>query len=359
MNQTTLWILAILPSLTYPLICFFYSRILTQRRDEVEGLLAGKSMTKFLDAYGPSLPSMIFRRFHKWEIYALPVVLNMGVVILVSLGAIIVRGNFETESLCWIRLLVPIPGGVLAGFAGAYIWSHYEMLKRFSLVDLTPTSIYYLWLRLLIGGILGYVSMNMFDESYEILVAFGLGAFPIENIRDMLRQTVVKKFEVKDKEKEGEPPTLQKLQGMTTEVIERLEEEGITSVQGLAMANPVKLLLKTNFEWTMILDLMDQALLFNYVGDKYEKLRTLGIRSSIEVAEIQDYLYDEDPKEKMKGEKIIELVAAKLEEDKQGIYKLVDTIAEDPQVLFIWELWEEAFSKVGEDENVEEKNGDE
>jgi hypothetical protein len=47
------------------------------------------------------------------------------------------------------------------------------------------------------------------------------------------------------------------LRGLSPDVIDRLRDEGIDSTMRLAYADSIRLLLKTNFEWKTILDMIE------------------------------------------------------------------------------------------------------
>jgi hypothetical protein len=74
------------------------------------------------------------------------------------------------------------------------------------------------------------------------------------------------------------------VEGLNKKVVDRLDEEGITSIVDLAYSDPIKLFLKTNYPWAWVIDVIDQALLINYIGVKIEALRPIGIRGSIEMS---------------------------------------------------------------------------
>ena len=67
-------------------------------------------------------------------------------------------------------------------------------------------------------------------------------------------------------------------------MIDRLNEAGISNVQQLAFTDPLRLLVRTNLDWKVILDLVDQAFLALYVGAKIVELRSLGIRGAVELS---------------------------------------------------------------------------
>jgi heme-degrading monooxygenase HmoA len=152
---------------------------------------------------------------------------------------------------------------------------------------------------------------------------------------------------------------------LTADVIERLAEEGITSSVCLAYTDPIRLFLKTNFEWPFLIDIIDQALLFNYVRDIKDglsRIRPLGIRGSIEMSVLGEPLSDgyalgeplsdgyanprlrpeeqaEKPFDPKRVTQAIDVVARKLGQDPTEVRNLAINLWEDGQVDLIWNLF--------------------
>jgi len=347
-------ITSLLSGFTYPLICAIYFKTLIRRRNEIDGLFQGTIMNKHIRVYGGLSPKDVFSLFHNWKDYVLPIALNMIVVSFVSL-ALMSQGsdyinNYIKSNAPLLSIFTRLPLPASAGFVGAYIFSHYEMIGRFSTMDLTSTILYRLWLRLLIGGTLGYLVSFTIQPPLQLLTAFGIGVIPFDKLRDLIERMALKPLNIGPKGAVSDQPTLHKLQGLTEDVINRLQDEGITTTQHLAFANPVLLLLKTNFQWTVILDMINQAILYIFIGDKIEDQRTIGIRSATDITKIKCLLTDENGNKLKTGEKLGELMATKLGQDSIGVYNLIETINDNPQVRFICDLWEETCKR-GRSEN--------
>ena len=343
MTEFELVVFAMIPGLTYAVLCYAYFRVLWQKRADVNRLFRGAALAKYLQAYGPIRPDQLLSGYYDRSAYVFPVVFNMALVTLGGVAALTKAGAFSGAQPPVFALLARTPGPVLAGLAGAYVWSQYDLIRRYTLVDMSAASLHLLWLRLGVGAAVGYLAVLPFQESIQPLIAFGLGAFPLETVREFLRDVVTKNLNLQDRHTKGEEPELHKLQGLTAEVVIRLRDEGITSTQHLALANPVRLLFKTNLEWTVILDAIDQAMLYQYVGDKLASLRGLGIRSAIDLAEVLDYLDSDIEEEKHRGRLLVGQAAEILGTPVAGVENLVATVAEDPQLALIWELWSEAI----------------
>ena len=119
-----------------------------------------------------------------------------------------------------------------------------------------------------------------FTDALKSLLGFAIGTFPVVALQDFIKRQAKDKFNLAGSVEPTEGPTLNQLEGMTDGMLGRLLNEGYESVQQLASADPFKLLLKTNLDWKTVLDLIDQAILFNYTGPNGASLRTIGIRGN-------------------------------------------------------------------------------
>ena len=192
---------------------------------------------------------------------------------------------------------------------------------------------------------LGYLVSQPFTDSLKILIGFVVGAFPARTLLDYAKSIAKKNINLVADAHPSQGPTLHNIQGMTTDMIDILYGEGITSTAHLSQADPIKLLLKTSIEWKLILDIIDQSILFNYVEDKLKSLRSIGIRGAIELAAMQLALKDKDDKERTRAQSTVMLIASKLKDNEEAVYNLIRMLYDDVQVEFIWDLWGEAVPK--------------
>ena len=100
--------------------------------------------------------------------------------------------------------------------------------------------------------------------------------------------------------------------------------------------------MRTNIEWKIILDVIDQSILFNYIGDKLRILCPIGIRGAIEVAIIGQALLSDNQQVRKRAAALVKLVASRLDEADRGVLNLIEMLNEDVQVQFIRALWGEA-----------------
>src|SRR5262249_8563603 len=135
------------------------------------------------------------------------------------------------------------------------------------------------------------------------------------------------------------PPLWELIQGLTPDVIARLNEVGISNVEQLANEDPISLLQRTNLEWRTVLDMMDQAYLATYVEQKIAKLRAKGIRGSIEAAILWGRLQSADQNVQSSAKALIQALVTDLDTSESAVMNLLQNLWEDPQVDLIWSLW--------------------
>lgn len=353
-STTFLWFLIFLPGIFYPMLCFTYRRTLQYKYLEIENIMTqGNSLQRYIRAFeivgtdSQKTIKCLFEFYYHWKAYILPSVVIVFVTTVAGLICVVRMGIPMGLPNELGALIARMPSSIVAGLVGAYTWGVYDSLRRYHVIDLSPISLQFIWLRIVIAFVLGYGAGLIFKGDLEIFAAFGLGAFPVKTLKDFVKGEARKRFNMSGAPVPAEEPTLHKIQGLSKEINERLLEEGIYSTENLANADPVKLLLRTNFEWKVILDIIDQAILYCYVGDKIENLRPMGIRGSIELAELGHRLQDPDSKDQ--AEKLCEEVAQLLGRSGIAVKNLIQTIIEDPQVDLIVNLWGETY--VGSSEN--------
>ena len=186
---------------------------------------------------------------------------------------------------------------------------------------------------MVLASILAPLVCQAFTPAVAAPVAFGLGLFPIKDTVDFVRNAAKKKLEISIASVADTDIPLTLVEGMNKNVIDRLEEEGITSTVELAYYDPVKLLLKTNFQWAWVIDVMDQAILVNYVGEKIVDLRAAGIRGAIEMS------IAGEPEMNQQVTDVVSFVATRLKETKEEARNLGLSLYEDGQVDLIWQLF--------------------
>ena len=290
------WCLCLVVSSPYILLPIFYAKVLIGKRRTIENLMSDNAIfaayVKRFKKQKQENPDQavqdLFGVTYHWTLYALAIVLNVAVVAAGVCASLVHGGISMGLPPVFESLVLTVPPTLLLSFGGAYVLGLYDMLKRYRVGDLYPSSLHFNWLHMVVAAFLGPLLAQAFSSGVGLVVAFGIGVFPLKDSLETARKYALKRLQLTSPTPTGEGVTLSKIQGVTPEMIERLEEEGITSTVHLAYADPIKLLLRTNIPWVILIDLADQALLFNYVGDKMSELRSLGVRGSIEMAAIRD-----------------------------------------------------------------------
>jgi len=342
------WILAIIPALAYPSVCWAYWRVLSHKRfviEQVLGPIAAKLLYKTLyvrasssDADNGRDPvASLFEVTYDLPSYIVAILINGAFVFLAATVGLSKAGlplgiPAELESA-----IARIPMAVVAGMSGAYLWGIYDILRRYWSTELSVVSLHSIWLRLLVAAALSAIVDINVKESASVLIAFGIGTFPLNAIAEFFRGHAKNHFQIGANSELGEAPTLHVLQGLTKDVIGRLRDEGIDSTARLAYADPIRLLLRTNFEWIAILDMIDQAALSIYVGDKIGDLRKAGLRGVIEAIVLWESIQS-DPSGTIPAA-LLAQISGRLGQDDMATRNLLATIDHDAHFKFLRALW--------------------
>jgi hypothetical protein len=235
------------------------------------------------------------------------------------------KSPHEMQQLRWQSQLV-----LSMAFAGAFIWSAQNIIRRLITGDLMPSVYYSAGLRMIFASLLSLM-LSFFlavfptaNYTREILpvIAFLTGMLPDNALAYLSERIHI--FSDRDKEKCHDLP-LQMIEGINVFHKVRLGEVGIDNVQNLAEANVIGLLLKMPFNPSQLIDWIAQAKLYLYFKDDIKKLRRIGIRtifdlrnpygSKEQIAQIAE--------ETQVSQLSLEMVCERIVEDK-GIMKLFE-----------------------------------
>lgn len=195
----------------------------------------------------------------------------------------------------------PWVGLSVVGFLGAYLYVITLLGRRILLHDISKESVLSLSSILLWGAVLGALVPKLpfidHDGVTDHIVAFCVGAFP------SLAQRYVSRAVARvlgDTQAFPARRPLEQLSGMTPEVIDRLAEEEILDAQHLAAADPVRLMYRLPYGLGLIVDWIDEALLFRYVGPAFQNRAAAGLTGAMDLA-LQWALFAEPTTEKPEG----------------------------------------------------------
>ncbi len=198
----------------------------------------------------------------------------------------------------------PKPGSRLIfgmAFLGAYVWGLHYIFQRYALNDLVSTVYYSLGIRMLLASLIVLVMYNATDsllgpESGEVMatlwpaLAFVIGMFPRSGLRWLMERLPILSSEEHASVRRT-PLTM--IEGIGSYDSLRLEELGIDTCYDLATADFVPLILKTPYSARQLVDWILQAKLCACFGDGVKDLRTHGLRTIIDLKDIENADLDE------------------------------------------------------------------
>jgi hypothetical protein len=338
--NTLYWLIALAPGLPIPLIYLAYRKILANKREALSSLLAQDGVfASYQKRFGKAgetadkVVKQLFTLYYGPVTYVLPIIMNVVVIASgIMIGMVHVKVPFALPSGV-DNLVRAAPITLALGFAGAYIQSLYDTLRRCRESDLSAYSLHFTWVHMVLASILAPLVSRAFAPEMGQFVAFGMGLFPLNDTFEYARNMAKKKLEISVDPEEVKGLPMGLVQGLNKKVVDRLDEEGITSIVDLAYSDPIKLFLKTNYPWAWVIDVMDQALLINYVGAKIDALRPIGIRGSIEMSVLGE------PVQSVSAVTLVAISAKRLDCTVEEARSLGQTMYADEQVDLIWQLF--------------------
>lgn len=203
-------------------------------------------------------------------------------------------------------------GPAVVAVVTAYIFVVYQMVRRYCRYDITPNTFLEAVKRLLLAFLIGLVvtalSTTGTEEAGWWPIFWGIlaGVFPLKTIgiivngaQALIQAWIDKWIKQIDSDRKAEWGSnlskrlfprheLATLDDLDEFDVERIEEEGIIGMQGLATCDIAQLIVWTPFPTSQIVDWVDQAILFLTTGAEPDKsyaktFRTLGLRGATDL----------------------------------------------------------------------------
>jgi len=241
----------------------------------------------------------------------------------------------DTEVLSEIHL--PILG--VSAIMGAYLFVVTDAIRKGHQRCLSSTDVYWHILRLIIAIPMGYAIASIANPSVGPFIAFSLGALPLDGITKLLRRLLNKNLNQEDTAQDCDQ--LIKLSGVTVQVAAVLSEEGIGSIQILASKDPVLLACRTALPFDFTLELAAQAIAQTYLGDKIQRLSTLGLGDAYLISK---FMLKNPPKQPQQGQSAEEKILTEAAQllgpiSYESTYLAFENISNDNYTKFLVSIW--------------------
>ncbi|MUZ64119.1 hypothetical protein [Agrobacterium vitis] len=201
--------------------------------------------------------------------------------------------NHPVGGDCKIELLWAY--GAISAFFGSYILEIRNLYRAINNFDLTPALFIDCAISIAMGTSIAVLIVLVFDalpdvvpkgaiktDGVVILFCFTAGYLPQVTLRWLLTKSRLKNFKHENQEiyKNFEATPIELIDGIDTEIRDRLADFHISSTQNLAAANPLMLFVETPYGVYQIMDWVAQAQLCASVGPKaLTALWKIGVRT--------------------------------------------------------------------------------
>jgi hypothetical protein len=260
-------------------------------------------------------------------------------------------------SACWAQRMLREwsavgvgPGTTLralsaSALAGAFVWIISDEIEKLRKRDFVTSDVFYYVFRILIAVPFSWAIAAISVDGRplglfgSIPLAFFLGAFPTTTLFKIARRFTAQTLKLGENQTSG-TLELEKLQSVGKSNAERFQDEGISTIVALAYTDPVDLTIRTNFDFSYVVDCVSQALAWMYFQDDCAKLIELSMRGAQEITAVVDWSSDATDAVKQDNAKQAILDAAtKLNISEKALRTTFAQIIEDPYTEFLVKVW--------------------
>ena len=225
----------------------------------------------------------------------------------------------------------------IAAVAGAYTMVSFDAISRVARRDLLPEDLYVFSLRLIACVPVANALASFVKNDAALVVAFGTSTLSLQFITNFLRKNLMTRVNagspVSDDPKADDPISL--LAGVDAAVAERMASIGITTIWQLAASDPVQLTMRTNLNFTYLLDLTSQAIAWTCLGDKISVLRPMGLGGAYELAVMNLEARDATSPHQANSLALISQAAAALNLTSVQMSNILHCVCDDPRTMFL------------------------
>jgi hypothetical protein len=244
-----------------------------------------------------------------WHLAVLPFAIVTGTVGWFCIS-VLLRAELPTVLQKLINSTEPLPLwsiGICSAFLAAYLAALRRLYQAINNFDLSPSLFFSAMIDMITGVLLSVVFLLGFDalsgaadavfdikdqtvsRGIVIITSFAIGYFPEAAQRAILTSSRLRNFkrERNSVYKLFEAIPVELIDGIDTEIRDRLADFHIVSVQNLATANPLMLFVETPYGVYQIMDWVAQAQLCSSVGpDAVAGLWRLGVRTLFDLERV-------------------------------------------------------------------------
>ena len=295
-------ITSLLPSLLYFL---FDRQFLGAMRDRFEQAIFRldpnvKTLTDIRSKYGRQIEKVYgLERLRESKVRLIPgtripILLTTVVMVLGWLVTLQPISGTPASAKMLVDFFKPQDNVFVYGFLGAYVFTLYDLIRRYVRGDLKPKAYSSVITRIVVVGILAWVLSNLNVPKFSNVVAFMVGMFP-ESFLTYLREIC---REYLPGVESADPLT--KIEGIEIYDRSRLLDEGVTNIESLAHHDFVDLMIETRIPVPRLVDWVDQAILYLHTKDPQDhskaeakdsescgRLRSFGIRTATDLLKAQ------------------------------------------------------------------------
>lgn len=248
------------------------------------------------------------------------------------------------------------------GVAGAYVYAMGYLGRRNFTHDVTSGGAMWCSISLAIGPVLASALAYLLNTGHGALakpedqpfgadlIYFAAGLSP--RIITSFLERVVKKAWGESVASAATPRTLPVTQvsGVTPEVAERLAEEGILDLHGLAMADPLRLIRNTNFDRREIVSWIDEAILITTLPERWQALEKEGITGAVDLVSLvypppyREYKVEDELQAEVDRGAYLAVLCRRLklsdqpDDDRETLKSIARRLVNDAQLRLIWVL---------------------
>lgn len=211
---------------------------------------------------------------------------------------------------------------------GAYVFNTGVVVRRSFMADVTKNVFWSSINRVAFSAGISIVLYPIYSNGVSPILCFAIAFVPRLFIT-LIRKQATKLLSVADTA--VQELDLQLVQGIDVWKEERLEEEGIESIQNLATADVLSLAVKTHYPLRTIVDWMDQAILIQRFPNIFKALQLAGLPvSAIEFAWMSSH----------PDTSLLAIMAEKSGISSPVLQQAISSFSEDTAVLVLWRLWQ-------------------